>query len=279
MWSALENIALRESLPVPLETGQSIRGILIGGQLDQGRYNLHYLGRRRSKPYLLKQFYSIDTNAFLRWQNEARFIPLRQEPGFVWPNEEWRGGLISPFPEGISLRTWLEKGGHSPDERLRIASRLGSLLSRLHASGIAHRGLSPDCVRIGDEDVEISNFGNARCNQWDDLWTDSALSIADAAYASPDLLRGSECGYAEDVYAFGAILHLVLSGRAAFGTVKRLIRPMFPRYVIPDRLHAVAGIPDGAQKLVPACMASLGNRPSMPQLSAELDRCLSLIHI
>ncbi len=80
MWSALENMAFRESLPIPLETGRSIHDILVRSQLSRGRYNLHFQGMRGLKPYLFKQFYCLDTNAFLRWQNEARFIGLPSIP-------------------------------------------------------------------------------------------------------------------------------------------------------------------------------------------------------
>nr|WP_321513784.1 protein kinase [uncultured Pseudodesulfovibrio sp.] len=273
MWSALENAALRESLPSPLETAQSIHGILIAGQLDRGRYNLHHLGRRRSKPYLLKQFYSVNTDAFLRWQNEARFIPLPPTPGYAWPCEEWRGGLIMPFPEGIPLDEWLTQGAHPVQTRLEVAAMFADQLARLHKSGIAHRGLSPACLRIGEDTTVISDFGTARCEHWDDFWTDSIMTPGDAACASPEALKGEECGYGDDVYAFGAILHLLLSGRTAFSSIKRFLRPLFPGQVPPDALPESPDIPAPARELASACMSYLpSDRPFMDEAADLLAR-------
>lgn len=273
MWSALENIALRESLPSPLKTGKSIHDILVAGQLDRGRYNLHHVGLRRSKQYLLKQFYSINTNAFLRWQNEARFIALPQTPGYTWPCEEWRGGLIMPFADGIPIDIWLGEDEHRLKDRLKVAARLAHQVSRLHASGIAHRDLSPSCIRIGAHGLSITDFGSARCEEWDDLWSDSFMEPGDKSCASPDFLKGKDCGYNEDVYAFGAILHLLLSGKTAFGSFKMLLRPTFPDYIAPSPLPKNHTIPNEVRMLVSACLAPMASdRPFMEEASAILDQ-------
>nr|WP_287410723.1 protein kinase [Pseudodesulfovibrio sp.] len=276
MWSALENAALRESLPSPLKPAQSIHDILIAGQLDRGRYNLHHLGRRRSKPYLLKQFYSIDTNAFLRWQNEARFIPLLPTEGYAWPCEEWRGGLITPFPEGLPIDEWLAQGGHPMQTRLEVAAMLAGQLARLHASGIAHRCLSPACVRIEKKGIVITDFGSARCEQWDDFWTDSSMSPNDATCASPESLKGEECGYGEDIHAFGAILYLLLAGKTAFNSIKLMLRPLFPGQIPPDKLSTTADVPDPIRALAAACMSlAPSDRPSMDEIARQMAHTCS----
>lgn len=266
MWSALENIALRESLPKPLQPGQSVHDILVAGQLDRGRHNLHHLGRRRSQPYLLKQFYSINTDAFLRWQNEARFISLPQTSGYTWPCEEWRGGLIAPFPDGTPLDAWLGEDEYRLQDRLEIGAMLSLQVARLHASGIAHRGLSPSCIRIGDQGVSITDFGYARCDEWDDFWADSIMAPGDATCASPESLNGEDSAYNEDVHAFGAILHLLLSGKTPFGTIKMMLRPVMPKLVTPDALPETQSIPDTVRELVSACLSPTpSDRPFMDE--------------
>lgn len=271
MWSALENIALRENLPSPLQPGESVHDILVAGQLDRGRHNLHHFGRRRSKPYLLKQFYSIDTNAFLRWQNEARFIDVPQTAGFAWPCEEWRGGLITPYPEGITLDSWLAGGDRPLKKRLTAAADLARQTARLHASGIAHRGLSPTCVRITAHGVSIADFGYASCCEWDDFWTDSTMNPGDPACVSPELLRGHPTAYGEDVYAFGCILHLLLSGKTAFGSFKRAIRTVAPEYVSPTLLPDDLKVSDSIRAMESACLAADHRlRPSMETVTSTL---------
>ena len=272
MWGALEKIAIRESLPAPLTAGESIHGILIARQLDRGWHNLHYLGRRRFKPYLLKQFYSVSTDAFFRWQNEARFIAVPHTEGFIWPCEEWRGGLISPFPEGVLLDSWLEKDAHSLEERLAVTSLLAHEIARLHSSGIAHRGLSPTCIRIEEQEVFITDFGYARCDEWDDLWTDSALPAGDKACVSPEMLRGEDGGFHEDVYAFGTILHLLLSGKTAFGFIKQVLRRVIPSHVAPDGIPKMTDVPHQVQELASACLSpNPSQRPTIDNAVSILD--------
>jgi len=254
MWSALENMALRESLPTPLQTGDTIHDILISGQLEQGRYHLHHLGHRRSKPYLLKQYYSLNNDAFLRWQNETRFIGLPQTPGYIWPVEEWRGGLISPYPGGSTLDQWLRTLERPLTSRLCLAARLGQRIKALHNADIAHRRLSPHSVRIVQQDVVLTDFGHACHSGWDDFWTDSPRIAADKTCASPDLLSGMDCGYAEDIHALGALLHLILAGKPAFGLVKQFLRSFIPNNIAPTPLSLGEATPAPIRELAAACM-------------------------
>ena len=147
------------------------------------------------------------------------------------------------------------------------------LFRSLHASDIAHRGLSPSCIRIGERGISIGDFGYARCDEWDDLWADSILSATDKTCASPESLRGEDSGYNEDVYAFGAILHLLLSGRTAFGAIKMVLRPIFPEHIPADRLPQDMGIPEAVRELTSACLSpSPSQRPSMDQAAFILGR-------
>lgn len=252
-----------------------MRGILISGQLAGGRYNLHHLGRRRSKPYLLKQFYSIDINAFLRWQNEARFIAIPQTEGFNWPCEEWRGGTISPFPEGKPLDTWLTQGRHSLDERLNIAAHITNRISVLHMSGVAHRGLSPTNIRIGNQAVTVVDFGHSHCRGWDDFWIDTIRPPVHTAFAAPENLSGDPCGCEADIYGLGVLLYLLLSEKTAFGPIKRTLRPTLPNYILPNELPSDCKAPSSIRTMVSACLERIpSNRPSIAEIVGTLsDHC------
>ena len=272
MWSALENVALRESLPVPLSAGDSIHGIRIAGQLDRGRHNLHHLGRRRSVPYLLKQFYGLDADAFLRWQNEARFIGMPPAHGFVWPCAEWRGGVISPFPDGVPMDRWLLLEPRTTEAKLGAAAELARRVARLHRSGIRHRNISPHSIWIGDDTLTLTDFGSARCDWWDDFWADSPFTDGCPDFTSPESLLGRECDQAHDVYSFGMTLYLLLTGRPPFRTFKRLLRPILPGAIPPDALPRTEDIPDGIRELTKACMAAAPHdRPTSFEVAVNLE--------
>ena len=255
MWSALENIAFRESLPVPLCAGDSICGILVSGQLDRGCFNLHYLGQRRFKPYLLKQFYCLNTNAFLRWQNEARFIDLPPTDGYIWPCEEWRGGVIAPWPEGVPLPAWLQAKSRSLSARIAVALGLARRIACLHDLGIIHRNLSSSCVWISKQHLQISDFGAASYQPWDDFWTDSLPPRGTPAYASPESLQGKPYGPEHDIYALGAILYFLLAGRPLFHGIRLLVRNMLPQVVPPGEISVLKEAPPPLHDLVTACLA------------------------
>lgn len=271
MWSALENAALRESLPAPLAPGDLVHDILVSRQLEQTPYDLHYLGYRQSKQYLLKQFYSLDTNAFLRWQNEARFLDMPPTPGFIWPVEEWRGGLIFQFVGGITLRQWLRQNTRSKASRLCLAARIAQRIQVLHESGIAHRWISPDSIVIVDDDVLLTNFGNAKYDCWDDFWTDSPKMTGDKTCSSPEMLNGRECGFSEDIYGLGALLHIILAGKPPFDKTKQFLRKFIPNTVTPDTIPSLSYAPAPIRELAQACMDDdPGERPTIGEASEIL---------
>lgn len=264
MWSALENMALRESLPAPLRAGESIHDILISTQYPLRRHNLCYAGQRRSRRYLLKQYYSLDTDAFLRRQNEARFINVGEVEGFRWPVEEWRGGVISPYPEGVSMQAWLTAENISMQRRVEVGANLALHIARLHEAGIAHRALSPTSVFISDNGVEVSNFGSAIAQQWDDLWGDSIFRAQDVCCASPQMLTGKENPYVGDVFAFGTLLYRLLCSNEPFAFLRRMMRQIVPSRIPPAPLPDCAGVPPRVLELLEATLAlQPESRPTM----------------
>ncbi|QJB57542.1 protein kinase [Pseudodesulfovibrio sp. zrk46] len=272
MWSALENIALRQSLPATLEPGRILYGILISRQLSQGRHNLNHLGIRNLTPYLLKQFYSIDTDAFLRWQNESRFIVLPPTNGYTWPNKEWRGGLIFQYNDEISLDKWLNEKTPSMASKLTILSQLADLIARLHRSGIYHRNLSPEKITINNKSVTITDFGSARSEQWDDLWADSNYSPQYSVYTSPNGLRGQHHAQADDVYALGAIIHYTISGKPPFTSITSLLREIAPNLIHPTKQLPKMNSPTKVNTLVHACLAPLPeDRPTIHDIISVLS--------
>lgn len=273
MWSALEHLALRESLPTPLAPGETVHDILISGQVSQGRHSIRHLGRRRSKRYILKQFYSLDTDAFLRWQSEARFTAMPQTPGYNWPSEEWRGGLIYPYSGGIPLDEWLKAQPRSMSERMCVATQLASQLQALHSVGITHRGLSPASLRVNGTDVSITDFGHATYAEWDDLWADSTRRIEDNTCASPEALLGNDSGPLEDVYCFGSLLHMLLVGKAPYGSIRSFLRKLVPSLIPPNISLDDTPIPEDIHQLSVRCLANDPlDRPSMATVATVLSR-------
>jgi hypothetical protein len=215
---------------------------------------LQYLGQRRFISYLLKQFYCLDTNAFLRWQNEARCIDLPPTQGYIWPCEEWRGGLIAPWPDGVPLHTWLQCESRSLPDRIAMGLGLARRLAHLHEVGILHRNLSPSCVWISQKNLQLSDFGAACCRRWDDFWSDTHVPCGSPAFASPEALRGEPLGPEHDIYALGALLYVLLTGRPPFQGIRLLVRKVMPLFVLPEEKPFAEEVPPALYKVSLACL-------------------------
>lgn len=158
------------------------------------------------------------------------------------------------------MNTWLHANPRSLQTRIEVGVRLARRIARLHDSGIIHGNLSPACVWISDENLQVSDFGTACCDRWDDFWADSPSPCTAPAYASPESLHGKKYGPKQDMYAFGALLYLLLAGRPPFKGLKLLVRQVIPEGVLPPRIRKA---PQPLYDAVTACLAGDPfNRPT-----------------
>ena len=125
------------------------------------------------------------------------------------------GGIYLAFepPEGPTLAEVLEQEARlDPERAVRLAVRLAEALESAHMLGISHGGLTPrNIVLLGeDESVKLTEFGvswlRARAHADVD-------AVADSPYLAPEQLASGEATAQGDVYAVGAILYQMLSGR------------------------------------------------------------------
>ena len=94
---------------------------------------------------------------------------------------------------------------------------------------MVHRDLKPEnVIRARDGSVKILDFGLARLTSPAES-AGARLTLTGAlmgtpAYMSPEQLRGSETGAATDIFAFGLLLHEMLTGQHAFGVAGNATR-------------------------------------------------------
>ena len=155
-------------------------------------------------------------------------------------------------------------------EVVAIARQIAAGLHAAHERGIVHRDLKPQNILIeaATGRVVISDFGLAHRDEGpaDD-------TAGTPAYMAPEQARGDAVDARADLYAFGCVIYLLLTGDAVFAADT-------PTEIV--HAHAVAQIPDArvARPETPAWLAQLVKRllakdPEQRPSDAELARALA----
>jgi tetratricopeptide (TPR) repeat protein len=135
--------------------------------------------------------------------------------------------VVSELLEGETLRTCINRGSLSLPQSLDIALQIVAGLTAAHEKGIVHGDLKPENLFItSDGLVKILDFGLATHIGATAASQAAASSSATeqgpvsvlgtAGYMSPEQVRGHHADVASDVFAFGAVLYEMLTGRRAF---------------------------------------------------------------
>jgi hypothetical protein len=113
------------------------------------------------------------------------------------------GFTSSESMEGELLAERLARDPLAPDEAMRYAIEIGTALNRAHSLGVVHGALSPYSVRIASTGALV-------------LQPLPEYDERAAPYRSPEQVRGEAPDWRSDVFAYGALLYEMASGRRAF---------------------------------------------------------------
>lgn len=118
--------------------------------------------------------------------------------------------------EGRTLRTALEEPSfaRSEGEVLALAEQLFEALEAVHDAGILHRDLKPENLLLDPKSgLKLIDFGIARSVEPGSTLTQTGWILGTPAYLPPEVLRGESWQAAGDLYAAGAVLFEVATGR------------------------------------------------------------------
>jgi WD40 repeat protein len=124
--------------------------------------------------------------------------------------------LALEYMAGGTLATLLDGLPQSPGRAAALAETLARAVAHAHAAGVIHRDLKPSNVLLADDGTpKVSDFGLAK--QGDVDLTATGAVLGTPSYMAPEQAAGSRVvGPAADVYAVGAILYELLTGRPPF---------------------------------------------------------------
>lgn len=120
--------------------------------------------------------------------------------------------LVMEYVDGEHLDTYCDEHKLGVPERLRLFLQICEAVVYAHRNLVVHLDLKPSNILVSrDGAVKLLDFGTSKLIQTGSLLTTTVL--ATPAYASPEQLRNEPVTTACDVYALGAILFELLTGR------------------------------------------------------------------
>ncbi len=174
--------------------------------------------------------FSSDPEHLDRFQTEAQATSQLNHPNIVAVYDVGQENgvpyLVSELLEGEPLRARLSRE-HLPLRRaVDIAVQVARGLAAAHERGIVHRDLKPENIFLTREGhAKILDFGLAKLVRTEaatadgvtrSLSTQAGMLLGTVGYLSPEQARGSRCDHRCDVFAFGAVLYEMVTGRRAF---------------------------------------------------------------
>lgn len=207
-----------------------IAAIGAGGMGEVYRARDTHLGRDVAIK-VLASFLSADTDRLKRFEQEARAAAALNHPNilvvFQLGTHDGVPYLAAELLEGSTLRELLQRGALPIRKAIDYGAQSARGLAAAHEKGIVHRDLKPENVFVTkDGRVKILDFGLARLLPQRDEVEVNAPTLSDlthpgtvmgtVGYMSPEQVRGKPADHRADIFAFGAILYEMLTGKRAF---------------------------------------------------------------
>jgi serine/threonine protein kinase len=244
---------------------------------------------------VLRPELSVEPGMVRRFNAEAELAAKLSHPNTVTLfdfGQDADGALFiaMEYLEGRSLRDVLTREGPlAPGRALAICEQVCASLADAHAHGIVHRDLKPDNVMLAQRGrqadvVRVVDFGIAKLRDEQGDVTARPMTragdlLGTPQYMAPEQIRGETVDARTDVYALGAMLYEMVTGRLPFEgpslmaiLSKHLTEmPMPPR----DRRPDLRMSPALSQLIMDALQKDPAQRP--PTMDAFADRLARLV--
>jgi len=156
-----------------------------------------------------------------RFTREARAASTLDHPHIctvfdIGETPEGQLFIAMAYCPGETIKERILRGPMPVDEAIAIAIQIAEALEAAHAGGTVHRDIKPANILITDRDqVKVVDFGLAKL-AGEATVTRQGSVIGTPAYMSPEQATGDETDGRSDLWALGAILYEMVTGRRAF---------------------------------------------------------------
>jgi Tol biopolymer transport system component len=165
-----------------------------------------------------------------RFEREAKTISQLNHPNICTLYDVGRENgtdyLVMELVEGETLADRIARGPLPVGDVLRFGVQIAEALDRAHSAGIVHRDLKPGNIMITRGGAKLLDFGLAKsgsaltvsaedATQHKSL-TQEGTIVGTFQYMSPEQLEGADVDHRTDIFALGAVLYEMVTGRRAF---------------------------------------------------------------
>jgi eukaryotic-like serine/threonine-protein kinase len=166
-----------------------------------------------------------------RFEREAKTISQLSHPHicalYDVGNQDGVEFLVMEYLEGETLSDRLLKGPLAFEQVLRFGIEIADALDKAHRQGIVHRDLKPGNVMLTKSGVKLLDFGLAKAilpeqsraasvTSFPTALTQEGTILGTFQYMAPEQLEGRDADGRTDIFAFGAVLYEMATGRKAF---------------------------------------------------------------
>jgi serine/threonine protein kinase len=145
----------------------------------------------------------------------------------------------------------------SLDLTLKILEQVGSALGYAHQRGIVHRDIKPGNILLGPENwVLLTDFGLVKILEAPADLTPTGMSLGTPAYMAPEQVSGEHVDQRADIYALGATLYQMVTGRIPFegGTGMAVAFKHISEALVPPR-SLNPSLPQAVDKVIVKALA------------------------
>ncbi|HEV2200062.1 MAG TPA: protein kinase, partial [Bryobacteraceae bacterium] len=228
---------------MPLVSGTKLGPYEIVGAIGAGGMGEVYRARdtrlgRDVAIKILPQHLVAKSNVKQRFEREARAISSLQHPNICTlydvGHQDGTDFLVMEYLEGETLADRLARGALAPEQVLKIGIEICEGLEKAHRQGVVHRDLKPGNIMLTKTGTKLLDFGLAKPLEVAPVASMTAMPTSSKAmeaakpvtaegtivgtfqYMSPEQLEGKEADERSDIFALGAVLYEMATGRRAF---------------------------------------------------------------
>ena len=181
---------------------------------------------------VLPEHVASDPELKQRFEREAKTLAALSHPHicpvFDVGSQGGLGFLVMECLEGETLEQRLKKGALPLDQALQMGIQIADALAVAHRAGIVHRDLKPGNVMLTKSGAKLLDFGLAKVGAsavagglsmlptTPPGQTQPGAILGTFQYMAPEQLEGHEADARADIFALGAVMYEMVTGKKAF---------------------------------------------------------------